>query len=313
MASENRPNIVLYSCTFSKDLNRAVRMAESVAKHNKNHIPFYISVPDDEIDLFKRALSGHSVTILNERDILRANPKLDIKKLYEISGGLRQQIIKSEFWRLGLCENYLVLDSDCVFIKDFDETDFIAKDAIPYSVIHEGRDVLLATEIFGPASTRQYFVETRRLIKTALGREGVSYDYGGAPFLWSGKVWDSLDKNYLTPRGESLLDAIFFCGSELTWYGETLMAFRAIPIYPRDQLFRHYNYEHQLWLDQAIGYSEEVLSKDFLGVVYQSNWQTWYDFGPATKSIFSLLLRSTKRFLKHQKFKLMIFIQLFKI
>jgi len=313
MACENRPKIALYSCTFAKDLNRALRMAESVAKHNKDGIPFYISAPEDEIELFKSAFSGCSVNIIDERDILRANPKLDIEKLYRLSGSTRQQIIKSEFWRLGLSENYLVLDSDCVFIRDFDEADFIVKDDIPYSVIHEGRDLLLATERFGPATARRDFAERTEWIKTALGRPGISYQYGCAPFLWSRKVWDSLDKNYLSPRGESFLDAILYCASEFTWYGESLMAFKAIPLYPREQLFKHYDYEHQFWLDQALGYSEQVLAKDFMGVVYQSNWQTWYDFGPARKSPFSLLLRATKRIIKQQKFKIMLLMQLFRI
>jgi Family of unknown function (DUF6492) len=313
MASENQPKLVLYSCTFSKDLNRVVRLAESVTQHNISHIPFYISVPENEIELFKEALSGHSVTILNERDILRTNPKLNIKTIYEISGSLRQQIIKSEFWRLDLCENYLALDSDCMFIRDFNEADFIVMDDIPYSVIYEGHEFFLAAERFGRPNVRRDFVNVTDRIKTALGRKGIIYGFGGAPFLWSRKVWVSLDKNYLTPRGESLLDAILYSGSELVWYGESLMAFKAIPLYPREQLFRHYDYEYQLWLDRTLGYTEKVLSKEFLGVVYQSNWQTWYDFGPATKTIFSLMVRLTKRFLKHQKFKFLIFIGLFKI
>jgi Family of unknown function (DUF6492) len=312
MARENIPKIVLYSCTFLKDLNRTIRMVESVAKHNKGRIPFYISVPEEEVGLFVGALSGKDVTVFNEQDILRANPKLPMARLYEISGSIRQQIIKSEFWRLGLCENYIVLDSDCVFIRDFDETDFIATEDIPYSVIHEGRDLLLPTEKFGPPRTRRNFIEMAERIKKALGRQGVTYHFGWAPFLWSRKVWESLDKNYLTPGGETLLDAILYSGSELTWYGESLLAFRAIPIYPRDHLFRHYNYEHQFWLDRALGYSEQVLAKDHLGVVYQSNWQTWYDYGPAAKSRFSLMLRAVKRFLKQLRFKIMIFIQLFR-
>ena len=193
-------NIVLYCCTFRKDLKRTVKLAQSIQKHNKGNIPFYISVPAEDVDLFREYLKDFEVTIFDEQDIFKANPKLDIQKLYEIRGGLRQQVIKSEFWRLGISENYLVLDSDCIFIRDFDERDFIFKDDIPYSVIHEGRDVLQATERFGPKKIRQHFLADREPIKAALGRKGVTYDFGYAPFLWSGKVWESLDKNYLTPN-----------------------------------------------------------------------------------------------------------------
>jgi len=175
-------NIVLYCCTFRKDLKRTVKLAQSIKKHNKGNIPFYISVPAEDVELFKEYLKDYSVIIFDEKDIFQTNPKLDIQKLYEIRGGLRQQVIKSEFWRLGISENYLVLDSDCIFIRDFDESDFIFKDNIPYSVIHEGRDVLQATERFGPKKIRQHFLADREPIKAALGRKGVTYDFGYAPF-----------------------------------------------------------------------------------------------------------------------------------
>ena len=297
-------NFVLYCCTFRKDLLRTVKLAESIQKHNKNKIPFYISVPSDDVELFKEYLKKFDAIIFDERDIFLANPKLDIQKLYSIRGGLRQQVIKSEFWRLGISQNYLVLDSDCIFIRDFDENDFIVRDDIPYSIIHEGRDVLQATERFGPKKIRQHFLSDREPIKAVLGRTGVTYDFGYAPFLWSGKVWESLDTNYLTPNGMNFLDAVLLCGSEFTWYGESLINFRAIPIYPREQLFKHYHYEHQLWADQVLGYKEKLLAYDYLGVVYQSNWESWGDFGPSNKSIASRVWRTVKRALKKVQFKL---------
>ena len=148
----NQPvrNLVLYSCTFRKDLKRTVKLAQSIQKHNRTNIPFYVSVPEEDVSLFEEHLFAFDVTVFNEKEIFEKNPKLDIAKLYQVRGGLRQQVIKSEFWRLGHSENYLVLDADCVFIRNFDERDFIVKDDIPYSIVHEGRDVLQATDRFGP-------------------------------------------------------------------------------------------------------------------------------------------------------------------
>jgi len=303
-------NIVLYCCTFRKDLNRTAKLAESILKHNIHQIPFYISVPAEDVDLFKKHLKDYEVIIFDEKDIFKANPKLGVQKLYEIRGGLRQQVIKSEFWRLGISENYLVLDSDCVFIRDFDEKDFIFSGDTPYSVIHEGRDVLQATERFGPKKIRHHFLADREPIKAALGRKGVTYDFGYAPFLWSRKVWESLDQNYLIPNNMNFLDAVLLCGSEFTWYGEALVNFRAIPIYPREQLFMHYHYEHQLWAHQILGYTEDLLARDYLGVVYQSNWESWGDYGPSSKSISSRIWRTIKRSLKKIQFKLSLILGL---
>ena len=297
-------NFVLYCCTFRKDLKRTVKLTQSIQRHNKTRLPFYISVPEGDVILFRESLKDFDVIVFDEKDIFQANPKLNIQRLYEIRGGLRQQVIKSEFWRLGISENYLVLDADCIFIRDFGESDFIVMDHVPYSIIHEGRDLLQATERFGPKKIRQHFLADREPIKAALGRSGVTYDFGYAPFLWNRKVWDSLDRNYLTPNGMNFLDAVLLCGSEFTWYGESLINFRAIPIYPREQLFKHYHYEHQLWADQIIGYKEKLLAHDYMGVVYQSNWESWGDYGPSNKSILSRVWRSIRRVLKKTQFKL---------
>lgn len=289
-------------------------MVQSVKSHNKDKLPLFISVPDHEISLFQKHISADDATIINELDILNKNPKINLEKLYAIRGGLRQQVIKSEFWRLGFAENYLVIDADCVFLRDFYISDFIVKDNIPYSVIHEGKDVLLSTEKFGPHQNRTNFLKDRNPIQTELQRPGVTYDYGYAPFLWSKKVWESFDTNYLTPNNKNFLDAILEVGSEFTWYGESLIKYQAIPVYPREQLFKHYHYEHQLWLDLTAGYTETHLKRNFMGVVYQSNWQTWEDFGANKKKLASLALRSIKRTLKKWKFKITIFINiLFKV
>ena len=297
--------LVLYCCTYSKDFNRVKRLLTSVAQFNEDQIPVYISAPKKDLALFEKELSEFSFTLLNEEDILHKNPLIDQGKLYTQRGWIQQQVIKSEFWRLELSENYLVLDSDCIFIKPFKQDDFIAKDQIPYSIVHEGRDVLQATERFGPAYAREGFIKDRQPVKDKMGRAGpVIYDFGYAPFLWSKKVWQSLETNYLIPHQTNFLDLILEYDSEFTWYGESLINYQAIPIYPREQLFKHYHYEHQYWQDRSLGYSDEILRKDYLGIVYQSNWQTWEDFGAPKKKLASRILRSIKRFLKYLQFRI---------
>jgi hypothetical protein len=45
-----------------------------------------------------------------------------------------------------------------------------------------------------------------------------------------------------------------------------------------------------------MGESEERLKANYLGVIYQSNWDSEMDFGGSTKSFDSLALRRIKRF-----------------
>ena len=44
--------IVLYCKSYDKDVDRAKQLLESIVKYNTDNIPFYISVPSKDIDLF---------------------------------------------------------------------------------------------------------------------------------------------------------------------------------------------------------------------------------------------------------------------
>jgi hypothetical protein len=286
--------IVLYCCTLARDAVRAVRMAESVARHNRDNLALYLSAPRADLELFRRKL-GSRAQVICEEEILTANPAQDLARVYALRGLVQQQIIKAEFWRLGLSENALVVDSDCKFVRDFARADFLAEPSVPYSVIHEGRELLQFTAAHGPKRVRAEFLQDRVPIMREMGRDGVVYDYGYAPFLWSRRVWSDLAEKHLAPRGETLADAIARCQSEFTWYGESLLRFRSIPIHPREELFKHYHYEHQYWTDVKLGVTEETIARDYLGVVYQSNWETWTEFGAPSKSWLSRAARSAKR------------------
>jgi hypothetical protein len=281
-------------------------MITSVEEYNKDSLTLYISVPEDDLPIFKNHIDKKNIILFSEREIVEKIPRLNIKELYAAPGWIRQQVIKSEFWRLEYSDNYLVIDSDCVFIRDFRRDDFIYENGTPYSIIHEGREFLQTVATFGPKRARNHFLADRLPIKSELSRNGVTYDYGYAPFLWSAKVWISLYDNYLNPKGISFLEAIKIAPSEFTWYGEALLKYQAIKIYPREQFFMHYHYEAQLWLHRLIGVTKHILSKDYMGIVNQSNWETWLDFGVPEKKFTSRIIRAFKRKLKKIKFTLKI-------
>ena len=296
-AGELMEPIVIYCCSFARDVLRARRMAESVARHNRDCLALYVSAPREEVALFRDRL-GSLATVIDRDAIVAANPRLDMARLYALPGIKHQQVIKSDFWRLGLARNTLVLDSDCKFIRDFTRGDFIADGDVPYSVMHDGRDVLDFTSRHGPRRVREEFLQCRMPIMREIGREGAVHDYGYAPYIWSGHVWRDLDEKHLAPRGETLADAIDRAPSEFTWYGEALLRFRSIPIHARGEYFRFYHYEHQFWRDRGNGITETQLARDWLGVVYQSNWETATEYGPPRKSLPSRVARSVKRAVK---------------
>ena len=133
-------DLVLYCKSYRNDFLRLKRLIASVDQFNLDQIPLYISTPRDDHDLLIDILGTGSYLWIADEDIVTANPRADFKKYQDMPGGISQQIIKSEFWRLKISENYLCLDSDCIFIRNFSKDDFLTVEGIPYTVLHQNKE-----------------------------------------------------------------------------------------------------------------------------------------------------------------------------
>ena len=99
----------------------------------------------------------------------------------------------------------------------------------------------------------------------------------------------------LAPNGQTLWDVVDRGIGEYHWYGEALLAYDAIPIYPVEPYFRVYHYDWQYYLLKRMGETEKGVADHFMGIIYQSNWEFEMDYGVPSKSFLSRSLRGLKR------------------
>jgi len=289
-------DFVLYCKSYSRDFLRLKRLLDSVKKFNFEQIPFYISTPQADKELLTKVLGLDDYIWIADEAIVAANPGTDIQKYKAMPGGLSQQIIKAEFWRLGLAENYLCLDSDSLFIRSFHRSDFVDASNIPYTVLHQNK------ELFQIASDRGYDKVERDLkneaerVKALFDRVGPNFYGAPAPFNWSAKVWQSLDKEYLQAHQMTIWDLISPEHPESLIYIEALMKYGAIPVIAIEPLFRVYHYDWQYFLMRRLGENEAEVAKHYFGIIYQSAWEAELNFGQTQKSLPSRLLKRLKRF-----------------
>lgn len=288
-------DLVLYCKSYHRDVLRAARLAESVRQHNTSHLPFYLSCPAADLALFKTTIGDEGVIFLTDEEIIAANKSLDQKALGELPGGLSQQIVKSEFWRLGLCENYLCLDSDSYFIRDFSQNDFLAPDGTPYTVMNESLELRLFGAIHHHEKIARNIDADCTAIMGIMERTGRHYDFGPLPVVWSRKVWSDLAEKFLEPQNMHFMDAIKLFPSEMRWYGEALLKYRSIELLPVETLFRCYHYEDQYHAAKKAGETDETLKLAYLGVCVQSNWDSDLAYGKTKKSLLSRIVRAIKR------------------
>lgn len=287
--------LALYCKSYSTDLRRVARLMQSIERFNETRIPVYLSVPESELALFREHLGTTSAQLISDESILNASPRLNLDLVARMHGAVAQQVVKSEFWRLGLAESYVCLDSDAVFIRPFSNNDFLASDGYPYTVLDEAHELLEGAMQHRRPRIVDDFVREAASIQQIFGRHGRRYSFGPFPLVWHRKVWETLESNYLQPNGISFADAIAHIPIESRWYGESLLAYQAIPLHPCQALFKVYHYAWQLDQETRRGITHQQLSELYCGVIYQSAWEREMDWPREGGSVLSRIGRQLRR------------------
>lgn len=285
----------LYCKSYRTDVKRVARLAESIQRFNVDNIPFFVSAPREDIPLFKQLLDASKTVILADEDIIQANSLIKKGQFDALPGSLTQQIVKSEFWRLGISNAYLCLDSDAVFLRQFETAEFLTKENTPYTIIDEGRDLLMAVLSKKKIKVLADFRRESTDVQRALDRPGKVYNFGPNCPVWDARVWESLDTEYMKPRGLSLLDLIVGHPYEMRWYGEALLKYRAIDLLPSQPFFKMYHYAWQQKKDRRDGIGASELAQLYCGVVYQSAWEREMDWPSEGGNLLSRTARRLRR------------------
>jgi len=287
--------LVLYCKSYHVDVLRVRRLAASVQRFNADKLAFYVSCPRADKALFDAQLHGFDLTVLCDEDIVQSNPLHRVDAIQALPGVLAQQIVKSEFWRLGLGASYVCLDSDAVFLRPFQRSDFLAPDGTPYTVLDEAHELLEDALRQRRPRVVQAFVQEADQVQALFGRVGRRYSFGPFPLVWHSAVWQSLDTHYLQPRGLSLADAITLAPIESRWYGEALLAYGAIALKPCQALFKVYHYAWQFDRDRRAGLGAQHWGQMYCGAIYQSAWERELDWPREGGNVASRLGRRLRR------------------
>lgn len=243
--------------SYKGHLDYTNQLIETILTHNKDNIPVYLSIPKSDMELFRHL----NVNILCDEDVVGGSIN---------QSWLTQQLIKMQFSDLGLVKNYLWIDADSYFIRDFYTSDFMFDKTTPYTNISECRDLLT---FCAPRPHYNHVFEAfrsdRRKVMETFGREGKYFDWV-CPNLWSSEVLKHMKEHYLQPNNLTYLDLLKFVPGELIWYGEYLLASQAIRLVPCEAWFKAFHYKEQMDECKALGNTEESLAKNYLGIVMPS-------------------------------------------
>lgn len=255
-------NLVLLFKSHRPHLAFTKQLVETAVQHNRDGLPIYLAVPKQELNVFKDALGTENCTFIADEDILQGE---------QPQSWITQQLVKMKFSELELCKNYLWVDGDSYFIRDFYKSDFMHTDTIPYTTMHENKDLFqwMATKGGLLDSVLESYRKDRDRVMALFGRTGKYFDWT-CPNLWSVQVFEHMKKNYLEPNNLTFQKLLEYVPGELIWYGEYLIATQPIPIIPCESWFKPFHYLQQMIDCKNQGNTEESLAKNYLGIVMPS-------------------------------------------
>ena len=265
-------NLALVTKTFSTDIPSYKILFDSIQKYNEDNLPVFVVIPFQDKKLLVDTIGTEGYTLLFDHDIHSFK--------HPMAGWEQQMIIKLKTFQHISAENILLLDSDGRFIRPFYEKDFIAYDDIPYTIVHENKQVAeYETALKGGDYNNTGYAKAVRAYRDIFGyKSSKIYDYGPNPHLWNTKVLTDLKSNYLDYNGIELEEFCLTMKStygihfrETLTYGEYLMATKTIPIIPSGPLFKTYHWKEMVEFERGTGLElDENIAKNYLGIIMQN-------------------------------------------
>jgi len=292
--------LVFFCKSYDKDMLRARRMAESVHRFNQDAIPLYMSVPDKDLAAFKECLAPFPVHFYTDEQLLDISAGANGPLPALFPPHLIQQLLKLEFWRTGVCQNYAWIDSDSYFIRPFDTAEFFWNDQIPYLIQDEyDAENELARLQHVPRKVREKRVrnisELITRFRGLFGNSGPFVAFGGStPIIWSCQVLEAFNTEYLKPQNKNIYEILYEYPCETQLYGEYMHYSHTQVLKPHPHMFKSYYHADDFYISQEMGENEYTLSKEYAGICIQSNWARLVE----KKNNKDRLIKHTKEFLR---------------
>lgn len=260
---EYQHKLVLLCKSYRGDVDRAKVLFESIQKHNKDNIPMYFQIPKADEKLWHEKIGTEGYTIIFDEDVT---------DLVNTQSHFTQQLYKMSFYKTGIAEYYFTMDSDMYWIRDFETTDMITEDGIPYLTMHEDKSLReYSINTHKSDIITKWYHENRKPIQEYFGRKGKTYGFSGSALLYFSEAFRTLDEEVCKPNGITFLDLLKYRTGENAWHGEWIL-FKGFKFYPTDVMFKTFAYPFHYQLSKQLGHTEESLSKVYYGVTMQSNW-----------------------------------------
>ncbi len=245
-AAEYKNAFAIFCKSYHEHLDKSIFMYKSVEDYATESYPFYMIVPAKEIALFKKAFFESKFKkmpeFLTEEEILKKCGIFD--KIYDdvpaIQNGWRiQQMVKLCIHKTMLAKDYLTLDSDTYFVKNFDKSIFYHNKTLKtvgVKIANNQNKAIkeLHFENNSSESSQKYNVYSyiRYLFKPNKTIDNWPwYDFISSYALWSSDIVAEMVNNLYNSMHFDIKDMIKIAPWEGLWYGQFIQTYYPDKLY----------------------------------------------------------------------------------
>lgn len=267
--------------TFAGDSAYTMRLIDSFNRFNVESLPLVIVAPKNDLHIFAECASP-TVKLIPDEDIpvryltgadipaASADPRPGRSPV----GFLNQGISKLGFFKLGVFENYVCLDSDTDFIRPFGRSDFMSPSNVPLFFAQDYSD--LAAD---PFYSHRYWQDREKCLSQV--REVLEVD--DAPrvtvhnsLVMSSLILENFETDFLASKSWDFADLMKICNLEFFWYGVWMQKQRVLPILQCNDRVRMINHQGEHLALFSLGIRKKDLARGYVGVIVNSNWSRQY-------------------------------------
>jgi len=262
-------DFAMYCKSYRGDLARAQVMVETFNRFNRDGITLHISCPAQDQAAFS-PLAGPKVQIIADESF--AGPFLADQPMNGMSTGyVNQQICKLNFYRTGLAANYLAVDSDTVFIRDFHTSDFMHDAGVPYTVLVMDKDLSIERHY-----RHVHWVSRQALIAQIYAYVGVNDRRLRACHnaqVMNIRVLDTLHREFMRSKGLNYIEMLRLVGYEFSWYNVWFQKCRYVPEFAVEPFFKMLHMRPEYVMSRIRLLREQDYAEAYVGLVLNSKWR----------------------------------------
>jgi hypothetical protein len=259
--------MAIFCKSCKKDIYICDRMLKSFILHNRDGIKMFVSVPESEIKYFLEFSRFDNVEVLSDQSY--ADKYMSQNQYHGLSVGyVNQEICKLSFWETKFALNYLCVDSDVIFLRDFFITDFLANQDIPYTVLVQDKELSIEKEY------RDFWIYREKFIRTIYREIDLvdkRYRTCHGMQVLNAKVLNSLKEDFMLCKNYTYEKLISIAPYEFTWYNAWFQKCGLVEEKQVEPFFYTFHYKNQLEFYKQKLLTEDDIAKAYIGVVYNSN------------------------------------------